>query len=73
VEPDCSVLAGRQDEVGTIEVGKRADLMLIALDEVTHEVVRIRRRGRRQLRDAAAVHTVFIDGRVKSWGRARRG
>ena len=28
-------LAGRQDEVGTIQVGKRADLVLIALDEVT--------------------------------------
>jgi hypothetical protein len=35
VEPDCSALAGRQDGVGTIQVGKRADLVLIALDEVT--------------------------------------
>jgi 5-methylthioadenosine/S-adenosylhomocysteine deaminase len=30
-----AINAGRQDEVGTIEVGKRADLVLIALDEVT--------------------------------------
>jgi hypothetical protein len=35
VEPDCSALAGRQDEVGPIQVGKRADLVLLALDEVT--------------------------------------
>jgi cytosine/adenosine deaminase-related metal-dependent hydrolase len=35
VEPDCSALAGRQDLVGPIQVGKRADLVLLALDEVT--------------------------------------
>ena len=29
---------GRQDEVGTIEVGKRGDLALIALDEVTRRL-----------------------------------
>ena len=32
-----------------------------------HEVVRIRRRGRRQLR-GCRVDTVFIDGMVKQWG-----
>jgi hypothetical protein len=32
-----------------------------------HDVVRIRRRGRRQLR-GCRVDTVFIDGMVKKWG-----
>jgi hypothetical protein len=35
VEPDCSALAGRQHEVGTIQSARSADLVLIALDEVT--------------------------------------
>ena len=63
-----AINAGRQDEVGTIEVGKRADLVLIALDEVTTWLCGSRRRGRRQLWGGAAVDTVFIDGRVKKWG-----
>ena len=59
--------AGGQDEVGTIEVGKRADLVLIALDGSPRgrgsDVAAVVNYG-----GAAAVDTVFIDGGVKRWG-----
>ena len=42
--------------------------MLIALDELTTGSCGTRRRGRSPTAGAAAVDTVFIDGRVKKWG-----
>ena len=63
-----AINAGRHDEIGTIEVGKKADLVLIALDEVTtrlhgSDIATVVNYG-----GAAAVDTVFIDGAVKKWG-----
>ncbi len=60
--------AGLQDEIGTIEPGKKADLVLITLDDVT-----TRLRGSDigavvTYGSAAVVDTVFVDGKVKKWG-----
>jgi 5-methylthioadenosine/S-adenosylhomocysteine deaminase len=68
VEPDCSALAGRQDEVGPIQVGKRADLVLLALDEVTTALCIPDGAAVVNYGSVAAVDTVVIDGRVKKWG-----
>ena len=63
-----AINAGRQDEIGTIEVGRKADLVVIALDEVTTrlrgaDIATVVNYG-----GAAAVDTVFIDGAVRKWG-----
>lgn len=63
-----AINAGRQDEIGTIEVGRKADLVLIALDEVTtrlcgSDIATVVNYG-----GVAAVDTVFIDGKVRKWG-----
>ena|GEM_PF-5032193 len=59
---------GRNDPVGQ-ECGSGAD----RARRGHYGLVRTRRRGRRLLPGAAAVDTVFIDGRVKVRQRARRG
>jgi 5-methylthioadenosine/S-adenosylhomocysteine deaminase len=51
--------------VGTIQVGKRADLVLIALDEVTTRLCGSDGAAVVNNGGAAGVDTVFIDGRVK--------
>jgi cytosine/adenosine deaminase-related metal-dependent hydrolase len=63
-----AINAGLRDEIGTIEVGKKADIVVIALDEVTTKL-----RGSDigvvvNSGSATAVDTVFVDGKVKKWG-----
>jgi 5-methylthioadenosine/S-adenosylhomocysteine deaminase len=63
-----AINAGLREETGTIEAGKKADLVVIALDEVTtrlwgSDIGVVVNSG-----SAAAVDTVFVDGKVKKWG-----
>ena len=63
-----AINTGRQHEIGTIEVGKRADLVLITLDDITtrlrgSDIGTVVNSG-----SAAAVDTVFVNGTVKKWG-----
>ena len=63
-----SLNAGRADEIGSIEEGKRADLVFLTLDQVTTrlhgaDIATVVNYG-----GAAAVDTVLIDGKVKKWG-----
>jgi len=63
-----AINAGLRDQIGTIEAGKKADLVVIALDEVTtklwgSDIGVVVNSG-----SATAVETVFVDGKVKKWG-----
>ena len=63
-----AINAGLRDEIGTIEVGKKADLVVIALDEVAtrlwgSDIGVVVNSG-----SATAVDTVFVDGKLKKWG-----
>lgn len=60
--------AGRPQDIGTIEEGKRADLVFLSLDRVTtrlhgSDIATVVNYG-----GAAAVDTVLVDGKVKKWG-----
>ena len=63
-----SINAGRQSEIGTIEVGKKADLVVIALDAVTTRLYGSDIGAVVDCGSPAVVDTVFIDGKIKKWG-----
>jgi 5-methylthioadenosine/S-adenosylhomocysteine deaminase len=60
--------AGRQAEIGTIEVGKKADLVVIALDQVTTRLFGSDIGSVVNCGSPAVVDTVLIDGKIKKWG-----
>ena len=60
--------AGRQAEIGTIEVGKKADLVVIALDQVTTRLFGSDIGAVVDCGSPAVVDTVIIDGKIKKWG-----
>ena len=68
-----AINAGRQDEVGTIEVGKRADLVLIALDEVTTSCADPTARPSSTTGVPRPSTRYSSTAGWKKWGGARRG
>ncbi|SFS15544.1 Cytosine/adenosine deaminase [Microbacterium sp. cf046] len=59
---------GRQAEIGTIEVGKKADLVVIALDQVTTRMFGSDIGAVVNCGSPAVVDTVIIDGKIRKWG-----
>ncbi|XPP27910.1 MAG: amidohydrolase family protein [Leucobacter sp.] len=59
--------AGMLDDLGTLEVGKRADLVILSLDEVTSRLWGSIVGTVVNTLGIAAVDTVFIDGRLRKW------
>lgn len=59
--------AGLADEIGTLEVGKRADLLILNLDEVTSRLWGSVIGTVVNTLGISAVDTVFVDGRLRKW------
>ncbi|MGP3534871.1 amidohydrolase family protein [Microbacterium sp. RD1] len=59
--------AGLMDEIGTVEVGKRADLILISLDDVGTRLWGSAVGTVVNFASAATVDAVFLDGDVRKW------
>jgi cytosine/adenosine deaminase-related metal-dependent hydrolase len=59
--------AGLPGEIGTLEVGKRADLVILSLDEVTSRLWGSVVGTVVNTLGISAVDTVFVDGRLRKW------
>ena len=63
-----AINAGQQAQVGTIEAGKKADLVVLALDTVTTRLWGSVVGTVVNYAGVSNVDTVFINGQVKKWG-----